>query len=185
MIALRLLVGCLGVSLVSTAAPTIARAQTPPPRPSLVDAPPASPEEWEALRRSRLHEVWYGWQTLAFDGGSVGVALLGGRLGAAPVPFAIASAAMFELGPPAVHVAHRNFAAALGSLALRVAMPLVGYALGVSLGGTSTSDLEKGIVPAVGGAAGAAALDAAVLAWDRWQGSERVGRPIIALRGSF
>jgi hypothetical protein len=67
-------------------------------------------------------------------------------------------------------------------MALRIGLPLIGYALGAGLNGWRS---EPGAVYAVAGAAGAAALDAAFLAWDRWQGPERSGRAILALGGSF
>ena len=93
-----------------------------------------------ALRRSRTHESWYGWQTLAIDASAVGILILGAAIVTTrppmlepaaeehPTGFEAVSLAVYAAGPVAVHVAHRNFWQAVCSLGLRVGLPLAGFA---------------------------------------------------------
>jgi hypothetical protein len=147
-----------------------------------------SPSQREAWRRSQLHEVWYGWQTLTADAGSLGVLLLGATFGGDLTPFAWAAAGVYGVGAPAVHFTHGAVSKGLASLALRALLPLVGFGFGSLLGAGSARDrrMDEGVIGAVAGGAGAAMFDAAVLGWDRWQGSERIGNlPCFAVSGSF
>jgi hypothetical protein len=121
----------------------------------------------EALRRSQLHERWYGWQTLSVDALAVGGLLFAGALGGREVPLVTASAGIYALGPPVVHLAHGHPWKGLASLGLRVGAPALGYALGRAAGGDASGAAFAG---AFLGGMGATATDAAFLAWDRWQG---------------
>jgi hypothetical protein len=147
-----------------------------------------SPSQREAWRGSQLHEVWYGWQTLTSDAGSVGVLLLGATFGGDLAPFALAAVGVYGVGAPAVHFAHGAVGKGLVSLTVRALLPLGGFGLGYLLGAGSASDrrTEGGVIGAVAGGAGATIFDAAVLGWDRWQGVERIGNvPCFAVSGSF
>ena len=140
-----------------------------------------------ALSRSREHETWYGWQTLAVDASAVAILLVGAALVTSrpptlnatvvprPVPFAVAALGVYAIGPPVLHLAHGEYRHGIASLALRVAMPLAGFGLGYLAGravqpGGSGSWTDGAYGAAVGGV-GAIALDASGLAWQRWGGS--------------
>jgi hypothetical protein len=146
---------------------------------------PDTPAKRDALRQSQQHEVWTGWQTLATDGSAVGILLLGITVptSASGVPPAV-STGVFELGAPIVHFARGDVAKGFGSIALRVTLPLLGYLVGTGFRPTS-GDAESGVIGAVGGAAGAVAIDASVLGWDRWQGPSRVAQPALVMSAAF
>ena len=120
-------------ALISLALPASAQAQQPvfhaaDSRPVAAAAQSAAPAP---ATRSVSH--WYGWQTLATDGASVVVALLGvavsdgsERLGQGMGYTALLG---YALGGPVVHAVHGNPGRAIGSLALRGGLPLAaGYA---------------------------------------------------------
>jgi len=138
-----------------------------------------TPAEREAWRQSRLHEVWYGWQTLTIDASAAGVFLLGTNFRGHVTPFAVASAGIYTAGPIAVHLGHGSILNAIGSAMLRTALALGGFGLGYFLsgayGGPADGAMEAGALGGVAGGAIAAATDAALLGWDRWQGPEPMG----------
>jgi hypothetical protein len=142
--------------------PANSQQQPSPPSPSSREA--STDAEVEALRRSRVHEFWYGWQTLTIDAAAVGVLILGATSDRTALPFAEAAAGAYAIGPPIVHFAHGNVGKGLGSLALRLLGPLVGYELASWLSGPR-DQVGLGIVA---GPATAVAADAGLLAWDRW-----------------
>jgi hypothetical protein len=146
----------------------------------------SSPSQREAWRRSQLHEVWYGWQTLTADAGSLGVLLLGATFGGNLTPFALAG--VYGVGAPAVHFARGAAGRGLASLTVRALLPLVGFGFGYLLSAGSARDprMEDGVIGAVAGGAGATMIDAAVFGWDRWHGPDRIGSlPCFAVSGSF
>jgi hypothetical protein len=95
-----------------------------------------SDAEREALRRSRRHESWYGWEVLTVDAVAVGILVIGAAivttqppsLTASPAPlpvdFMAASLGVYALGPPIVHLSRGNFWQACASIGLRVALPV-------------------------------------------------------------
>jgi hypothetical protein len=169
--------------------------ETPGPERSLPpswNAPTTSPEgprastdaEKEALRRSMVHENWYGWQMLVVDGAAVGLFLLGAAVVTThapspdvtsarwPIVPAAAAIGIYALAPSAIHLTHGNGWKGLGSIALRTTMPLAGFAIGYLGSGLFPTSAARanGSLAAVVGGAGAMAADAALLGWDRWYG---------------
>jgi hypothetical protein len=122
-------------------------------------------------------ERWYGWQTLSVDALPAG--LFVGALvskGETQVQFWGTGALTFALGGPLVHVLHDRPLAGLGSLGLRVGLPVLGMAIGLPFASlnpcpdlpgtrcertTATPLIVGGLV----GLAGASALDAGFLAY--------------------
>lgn len=136
------------------------------PRETLESGTPPLRTEQEAARSApRTH--WYGWQTLLVDGGSV-VLLLAG---AAPV-----GVVSYVVGAPIVHVAHRQYAPAVGSGLLRLTLPIAFAFLGAEVANAATpsssgsNGLGAAFVGVFGGAFGgivaASAIDASVFAWE-------------------
>ncbi len=88
----------------------------------------------EPARGTDAGTTWYGYQTLGTDG--LALLLLGagvaadGDNGEMLAKFSIGT---YLLGAPLVHVAHDRSTRALGSLALRAGLPLVGYMIGSAL----------------------------------------------------
>jgi hypothetical protein len=173
----------------ASAAPTTsspATAATPVWPPPKIAA--STPADVEALSLSRKHEVWAGWETATADATAVGVILIGAvyhDVGAAlPV-----SAFIYALAPPVIHVLRGHAGKGLASLAVRLLGPALGFGLGASFGGTPVTlssgrfTTDEGVGVGLG-AACAAALDAGVLGWDRWEGS-RVATHVFAYNLSF
>jgi hypothetical protein len=165
-------------------APSSAPSDAPTPVPKTVDVAMRASSDAErlALRRSQFHEVWYGWQTLAVDAGAIGFVLFGAALtprsppltdheaGPRPVAFTAGALGLYTIGPSTIHFAHGAVLKGLGSIGLRLAMPLAGFAAGY-LGTREGADaLEGGAIGGVLGCVGAMAADAALLGWDRWYG---------------
>ena len=174
----------------------------PAPEPTAVDgsALALAGADTEALRRSRSHETWYGWQTLAGDAAAVATLLIGNALVVAlpprsaaidprPVIFGTASFGIYVGSPLAIHLSHGSVWQAIASLGLRIALPLAGFALGSLVG---LHDPRQSVDATFGGFAGgalAAAVDASSLAWERWQapgsspGTSRAA--LVGTHGSF
>jgi hypothetical protein len=160
----------------------------------------SSKAEREALLRSRLHETWYGWQTLSVDAVAVGILLVGAAFVTSrpptlemtsaprPVAFAAASVGVYAVGPPVVHFAHGRPWEGLASVGLRVVMPLAGFALGYwasgELGSWSGQRTTDGALVGVVVGAGAMAADAAALGWDRSRPPAQ-SRTLLSARASF
>lgn len=124
---------------------------------------------------------WYGWQTLIVDGASIATgAVLASTLefdpSERPSDRGLIGATWYGLGAvaaPAVHYAHGNAGVGAGSLSLRVLVPpaagFFGF-LGTCMG---RGDIEHDCVVdgytggSLVGLGGVAAIDAALLAWDR------------------
>jgi len=101
---------------------------------------PPAPQVREPSALTERH--WYGWQTLASDGASLGL-MLAGIVTAAehaglyddetPVMANVAATlglAGYAAGAPVMHLVHERPGAAAASLGLRLALPLLGGALG-------------------------------------------------------
>ncbi len=162
----------------------------------------SSAADAEALRRSRVHETWYGWETLACDAAAVAVLLLGAAVDtgrpptldaapdARPVAFEAVASGLYLAGPTTLHFARGNVWQGFASAGLRIALPLVGFALGSLVGsalpGRSDRASSDGSFGAVAGGAAAMVIDASTLGWQRWYGSERTASvPLLGARGSF
>ncbi len=118
--------------------------------------------------KSAASAEWYGYQTLATDGASIatGAVIVTAADGNSAVTnLGVGLGALgYGLGPPIVHLANDRPGAAVGSLGLRLGLPLVGAITGAFA--TKGSDNFIGVfVGAVVGAVVAIALDASLLAW--------------------
>jgi hypothetical protein len=146
------------------APPTSDAIAYPPSQSAEPDTQPTFPEAPPDKTRQRTH--WYGGQTLAVDGASVGLLLVAAGTDA-PVVAGIAAFG-YALGPPIVHFTHGRVAAGFGSLALRVGLPLLGGSLGASAATCHAEEIYCGLAEAgVGiliGISAAITIDAAVLA---------------------
>lgn len=133
------------------------------PAPSL---PSSSPDP---LQAPGTHVRWYGWQTLLSDGGAFALMLAGTKTSSME-GLTIAGGLVYALGGPAIHDAHGHTGKALGSLGLRILLPVIG---GVAGDGIAAHDCApgtwlcglNGVGPGMLAGAGIAALiDATVLA---------------------
>ena len=119
--------GMLLVAAIGWAKP--ARAE--PPQATVVRPEPVRDQPSAA---GRTHEHWYGSHTLVADAIPASLFLL-----AIPVDndsetgFWAAGALTFAVGAPSVHVAHGRPGAALGSLGLRLSVPIVGMFFGAQV----------------------------------------------------
>jgi hypothetical protein len=186
------------------AAPPPSPAATPPP--IAASAVPSilafSRPDDEALRLSRIHERWYGWQTLACDAAAVAVLLVGAAADTKrprtlddapdprPIAFAAVASGIYLAGPTAIHIAHGDVFHVLASAGLRVALPLAGFALGSLAAWASHVPGDGASADRAGGAilggVGAMIVDASALGHERWSGAEPVARaPLLGARGSF
>src|SRR5262245_18559542 len=98
--------------------------------PRLPAPPPAPPPETR----------WYGWQTLTADVLAVTLTMvLATRVdqhnGTAVIGSVVLGASAFVLGGPLVHAFHGHRTKAVGSLALRLGVPLAGMAIAAGLAG--------------------------------------------------
>jgi hypothetical protein len=156
------------------------------------DSPaPSASEAPTVVAPDKPARVWYGWQPLITDG--VAVASFAGFLAVtfaessatyktigtyndASSVFGGTAAAFFYLGAPVIHAAHDHWDRALGSLGLRIGIPILTTIAGVAIGSGSPNDCDCfGLSPGqsiglfVGftlGALGAMAIDDFVLAYD-------------------
>ncbi|HKY40907.1 MAG TPA: hypothetical protein VJN18_33460 [Polyangiaceae bacterium] len=155
------------LALVMLALPRAAVAR----QPAVAPAPPApvapAPQALEG-ERPEPKRRWYGGQTLAADGISLGVLVLG----AANENFAYVGVGGLFLAAPIVHFGHGNVGRGFLSLGMRVALPIGGAALGSAsegCGGGGEQDFCGLAGAAIGllvGGVAAIALDSAVVAWE-------------------
>jgi hypothetical protein len=162
----------------------------------------SSDADREALRLSRIHKTWYGWETLGCDAAAIAVLLLGAAVDTTspptlddaprprPLAFAAVASGIYLAGPTTVHFANGDLWQGFASAGLRIAMPLVGFILGSRAGsalpGQSTRASADGAFGAVAGGVTAMVIDSSALGWHRWYGSEPADRmPLLAARGSF
>jgi len=112
-----------------------------------------------------VRERWYGWQVLPIDVAAIALIASGASKGFDDrgLHAALLGFGMFELGGPIVHIAHDNWAAAGGSLMLRLTLPVLGAAI-ASDAACRPSDAFCGARAGAWLGAGAAiAIDAAAL----------------------
>lgn len=159
------------------AAPAMADPQPAPthaaPVQSSSGAPVASPPVPPGADESG--SPWYGWQTLLVDASAIAL-LLGGLAANAP-PAEVGGLVVYPTGAPVIHGVHQNWGRMVGSLGLRLGLPLV---VALIASGDSCSDTkktedrlhcdeDKAFAPLIGLAIGAPiamGIDAAFLAWE-------------------
>jgi hypothetical protein len=148
---LRQLAMLLAVTFATlVAAPTSARAAEPP-------APAPARET-----------VWYGGPSLALDGGALVLVIIAAQDGSsADEALAVAGIAAYLLGAPTVHALNGEYGRALGSLALRTAVPvgtfyLVATAVGCETDPEDGADCFGGVIAGMLGAVIATGLTVAV-----------------------
>ena len=136
-------------------------------------APSSSPSSPAASAPSP-HERWYGYQTLLADAGALAVLVAGvaAHDRGTGQGIQIAAGAVYVVGGPLVHLAHGRAQASLGSLGLRVGVPLAGGLIGIGVAALAPDDdgdeyVVGTALGVLGGAAGAVALDAMLVAWER------------------
>jgi len=157
--------------------------------PDAPDAPQASTRAGEADApepRQPTQTSWYGWQTLLADAGvialwSAAYAVDEAKYGSSsPQSYDVGTnllvasgVAVYFLGGPAIHWAHGHGRKGLGSLGLRVGLPVGGLIAGVLLGSVACGSSDNEFVPCpavigalgfLGGAVAAPIVDAAVVA---------------------
>ena len=114
---------------------------------------------------------WYGYQTFSADATAIALFLVAAErnweVGA------VGAVGVYLLGAPTVHVAHQRPVAAVGSLALRLFLPLLGSALGgasadcsVRVVNDENCDFGEKIMGFVVGTAAAMIIDSAAVAWE-------------------
>ncbi len=171
----------IAVLLIAACAPAFAQEENATPAPSGTAFTPYAQPQPVARRSMSTRSRWYGWQTLIADGASIlGVPTVAGVTKAEPVAW-LAVAGYF-LATPIIHAAHRRVGIGLGSLGLRVAMPLAGAGIGLLTTGGCSRELCSIpiLVGAAAGGLGAIALDAAALAYedeDEEQENDAVAAP--------
>ena len=136
--------------------------------------------------RQTTQTSWYGWQTLLADAGvialwSAAYAVDEAKYGSSsPQSYDVGTnllvasgVAVYFLGGPAIHWAHGHGRKGLGSLGLRVGLPLGGLIAGALLGSVACRSSDNEFVPCpvvigalgfLGGAVAAPVVDAAVVA---------------------
>ena len=138
--------------------------------PAFADEAPAAPD-WHrdprAVGTSERVAVrnWYGWQILVTDSASVAVFTAGAS--ASRTSLLVLGLAGYLAAAPIVHLAHGRPGAAVGSLAIRVLLPILGVAAGAAIDGGQCRELCIPLGAVVGfglGAVVASAIDIVLLA---------------------
>jgi hypothetical protein len=169
----------VGASMVSASLLCAAAARSDESRPDAgvqVDQDPSRPAPSGTAPEPAPARVWYGWQTLIVDAGSVAIwsaSFLppGGSTGNLVLEWG--GVIPYVVGAPVVHGFHRRMGTVLGDVALRLALPTVGAFVGGVIASPHCSSgdafcLADGIIFGLYGGAGVAmALDAAVLAYEK------------------
>jgi len=125
-------IGALALRASAAAAQTpLDMPEQPPETPPIAATPPAPAE----MR-------WYGWQTLVADAGAVGLfglaAFAGGdRDSTAAVAVGLIGLSTYLAGGPIIHAAHGHSGKAGISVALRVGLPVLAWAIGFGVGSNS------------------------------------------------
>ena len=145
-------------------------------------APPAAPAAVPGSAQppsSSLHTVshWYGWQTLTTDGASILMSVvalnsLSGSDSGTANALGLLSVGTFVAGGPIVHFAHGNVGKGLGSLALRVGLPILSGVVGSAVERTQCSGgdfcgVGGAFIGGLAGIAGTIVIDSTVLGYER------------------
>lgn len=131
--------------------------------PSVAHADPGSVEHASPPSRTTTEHTWYGWQPLLVD-----ASVLGAMLAVRSEYVAGAGLGAFAIGAPITHLAHDRWGAALGSLGLRVALPVT-FALVGSSNCTPSEEgncMQAAAYGAILGMAAASLVDALALSWE-------------------
>jgi len=160
----------------SAPAPALAAPASPAAAPPALEPALAAPEEESIHPLPETPSRWYGWQTLATDGGAVvliaaSLVTIDGSRDTASEALAWGAFGAYALGAPVVHFAHSNPGRGLGSVAMRIGGPIVLGLVGSELedcgnGGGDFCGLGGALLGATAGIIGAVAVDAAVFAYD-------------------
>lgn len=121
---------------------------------------------------------WYGWEPLLIDAGAFGIGVVG--LAAESAPIAMIGYGTWIASGPTVHLAHGSSARALGSLGMRLSLPVVGAAAGCELFGADDPwfGCLGGVATGfVAGMALASVADAAAVAWGSAPTTSDAARP--------
>jgi hypothetical protein len=126
---------------------------------------------------SRMTSTWYGWQTLTTDGAAILLSVMALRSNDTPSSniantLGWLSVGTFVAGGPIVHFAHGSAGKGLGSLALRVGLPIVAGGLGAMAERTQCSGgdfcgLGGTFLGGLAGVVGTIVIDSAVLGHER------------------
>jgi len=126
----------------------------------------------QGIGNKAVPKVWYGWQTLLVDL-AAGAAVAGGANSFYSSGVGVGIAALgiltYVVGPPIVHAAHHEGGRALGSLGLRIGVPLAGAGLGSAAddGGANFGNWSGALAGVLTGMIAASVIDAGALAWTR------------------
>jgi hypothetical protein len=115
---------------------------------------------------------WYGYQTVSADATAAALTALSFQTNSGAASWA--AIGVYLLGAPVVHAAHQRPLAALGSLGLRIGMPLLAAAVGAATADCSSNrvlndencEFGPSVVGAGIGLILAAVIDSAAIAWD-------------------
>lgn len=128
--------------------------------------------------------VWYGWETLALDvtSGLMAVGTLGATDAADIV--GLLGIGTYVLGTPIIHLARGHYWRSAGSLAMRLAIPTLGFFIGATIGEHSPGVSNDASLPLADGVIGAGLamlvpvpIDAFVLGYDTAPAEPDVGAP--------
>ncbi len=110
--------------------PSRALADDSAPAPAGYATMPAPTVAQDAAPTTETH--WYGWQMLALDAASLTALVLAPNLDDEDLYAGVTTAALgaFVLGPAIIHGQHGHMNRAVGSVALRVGLPLAGGFIG-------------------------------------------------------
>ena len=160
-------------SLPALAAAALVLSAPSPPGAAPTGTSPTAPPEPAA----EGHAVWYGWQTLLVDLGSVSLELLAlSRNNGASIPLVVAGAVGYLAGGPIVHSVHDRATVGAIDFSFRLGLPVVLGGLGAAAGGKgrppnceefclsqSTTDAIWGVLVGFGAAM---MIDTVALAWE-------------------
>ena len=114
----------------------------------------------ERVEPVRFETQWYGWQPLVADTAALGLATQGG------VNLILPAVGSYVVAAPVIHLVHGRVGAALGSLAVRIAMPVMfGQWLDRDCRGQEQCGPEA-VGGLVLGMAVAVMIDATALSWE-------------------
>lgn len=172
------------------AAPEATPAPAPTPPPAVAQPAPVAPPVDEAIHPLQPEESprrWYGWQTLATDGGALlligaSISMAGGSGDSASATFGVGALGAYALGGPIVHFAHANVGRGLASLGIRVGAPVVLAYAGVLLencgnGGGEFCGLGGAVLGFSAGIISAVVIDSAVLAFEGGSAESEASAP--------
>ena len=163
--------------------PQINVAPPPQPPPYYYGPAPQQPPPAYAPMAPPREKVWYGWQTLVVDAGTLGIA--GIAVGTQSRALGTVGLVGFVIGAPIVHFVHGNVGPGFGSMSYRLFLPLIGMGIGALVGlgykggiyngsgdlgdayGSGSTVVNGAVTGAFIGMGICVILDAAALAWEK------------------